>query len=285
MATTERVLIAQPLALAGGRIIASPFQLYTTGEDRLRVVSVNSKTGVTLKVQARLIDAAGVISANAWDHLPAADRTLRSDDYEIGVGAVLNVNVFANAGTPTIGQTFVILQLVRGFGTAAIVLGTLLQGYVTGSQALGWPGSPIVNSIEGSGQFRRIFGTFPAAGGEIAETVPTGVRWQLLTVTAFLNTSVAAGARAPNLLLDDGATPYAVSPQPVALGPAATLRYCWSVSLPLAAAVGTLASVAGLIEPNRLLAGHRFFTTTTNLQAADQWSVPCYLVQEWLEVL
>src|SRR4051812_10049451 len=112
MAATERQIVAQPTASAGGRVISSPFQFYTTGEDRLRVTSFNSLTGVALKIQSRFVDSKGAVQANAEDHIPLSNRTARQTEHELGAGALLNLTVFANTGTPQIGQTFVIVQLV-----------------------------------------------------------------------------------------------------------------------------------------------------------------------------
>ena len=193
---TERPFLALPAASAGGRVIASPFQFVTTGEDALRLVSVNARPGVRLKIQARRYNTAGGIDANAWDHIPNDDRTPRSDDYPIGVGALLNLTVFASSGTPLVGQTFVIVQLVRGVGAAAIVLGTMLQGYVTSTQGLGWPGSPITSSTDAEPCVRAIQGTQPAPGVEISETVPTGARTRRTTaraVSLWDRTAAAAG--------------------------------------------------------------------------------------------
>lgn len=164
MAAIERAFVASPVSSAAGRVIASPFQFYTTGEDNLRIVSSNSLAGVSLRVEARFIDPAGTISAQSWDHVPNSDRTPRTTDYRLGVGALLNLTVYASSGAPRIGQTFVMVQLIRGDAPAAIVLGTMLQGYVTAVQHLAWPGSPIQSSIEGGGYPRAIVGTTPAAG-------------------------------------------------------------------------------------------------------------------------
>lgn len=279
-----RVFPAVPLITGGGKILPSPSQFYLTGEDRLRIVTVCSVTGVTVAIRARIADFNGDTKPEGWTHLPASNRTTRSEDYPVGDGSLLNVTVFASAGTVRIGQLYVMVQLVRGFGAAAVVLATLLAGYVTTTTALGFPGSPIESSVEGYGAYRRITGTTPALGGEISETVPTGARWQLLGVNATLTTSVVAVNRTPNLYMDDGGSQYFASGQPVPVGASSTTAYWWAVGMPLAVQVGLIGSMAGLFEPNRMIAGTRFFTITSNLQAGDQWSPPNYLVQEWLEL-
>lgn len=285
MAGSEQVFAATPISAAGGRVIASPFQFYTTGEDNLRILSANSLTGVSLKLQGRFIDSKGTIGAAAWDHIPNSDRSLKSSVFPLGVGAVLNLTVFASAGTPQIGQTFVIVQLVRGLGAAAIVLGTLLQGYVTSSQGLGWPGSPIVGSLDGMPPMRQIVGTTPAAGGELTEVVPTGARWQMLTFNYPFTTSAVVGSRRSYVVISDGPVTR-LQAQPAGVqGPSQGFRYLWSSNMP--SLYDSLNGFAQQPFPadSIMLQGQTIRTGTTFIDPADQYGAPVYTVREWLEVM
>jgi hypothetical protein len=281
---TERVFVAQPFPTAGARVIASPFQFWSTGEDNLRLVSVNALAGVALKLQGRFIDAAGTISASSWDHTPASDRTVRTSEDPLGVGAVLNLVVFATGATPKIGQTFVIVQLIRGRGTAAIVLGTLLQGYVTSTQALAWPGSPIQTSVEGFGYTRRITGTVPAPGAEVNETVPTGARWHVLMVEAQLTTSAAVAGRIPRLNWGAAAQTVGASATGITQNASQQGTYDWANGMLLTAAIQPGINVFGLPNDLTLETADFIGTVTTGIQAGDQWNYFRYTVREWLEV-
>ena len=284
MAPTEKAFVAQPVTTGGGRVISSPFQFYTTGEDSLRILSANSVAGVTLKIQARFVDSFGKIQANSWDHTPNADRSIAATEFEMGVGALLNLTVFAGSGAPMIGQTFVIVQLIRGSGVAAIVLGTLLQGYVTTQQAIGWPGSPIVSSTDGEPAIRTILGTAPAAGVEISETVPTGARWRLISLTARLQTAIGGANRIPYLFFSTGVGTFGVYPQ-VGSTPANNVAYqTWGAGVPAVVAPGFDDTSTGIPETHVLPAGSSVRTVTNNIQAGDQYTAPAYSVQEWLEV-
>jgi hypothetical protein len=126
-------------------------------------------------------------------------------------------------------------------------------------------------------------GTQPALGGEIAETVPAGARWLLLSVSASLTTSAAAGNRVPGLKFKSGANGYFGSGQNGVAGPGATITFVWATGMPLAALVGSVGGVAGLLDGNCLLAGFTFSTITTILAAGDQWASIAYLVREFLE--
>lgn len=283
-ATAERAFPAQPAVVGGGQIIASPFQFYTTGEERLRVVSANSLVGVRLKVQARFIDRKGTIQANSWDHVPNSDRTTATSDVDLGVGALLNLTVFAGTGQPLSGQTYVIVQMVRGAGGAAIVLGTLLGGYVTSKQALGWPGSPILPSTSGEPYIRTVTGTDPAAGSEWQESVPTGARWQLMTVAVDLVTGAAVANRTSRLSLRAGGTRVFGSAQKGIVTASSTRTLFWGASMPIETEISPNANIAGIPAPMILKAADEVASDTDNMQAADNYGAPRIYVREWLEV-
>lgn len=280
----EVVFPGVPAQFAGGRILPSPSQFYLTGEDQLRIVSANSLTGVQLTIQARVANAAGEIVPQRWSHTPNTDRSTRTDDVGLGTGSLLNVTVFASAGAPRIGQTFVMVQLVRGSGAVAIVLGTLLAGYVTATQALGFPGSPIVNSLEGGGVVRTIQGSTPAPGAEFSETVPTGARWQLLAMQASLATSATVGARRPIVVWSVNGAQVGTSAQVVDVAASQAGVFNWAQGMPLAAAIYAGINVVGLPLDLQLLAGDSFASQTANMKAGDQWTLTRYVVREWLEV-
>jgi hypothetical protein len=270
--------------VGGGRIVPSPSAFYVTGEDRLRIVSVNSLTGVSLKLQWRFANPDGQAIPSSQDHTPNTNRSVKTQDYQLGIGALLNITVFASSGAPRVGQTYVMVQLVRGFGTAAIVLGTLLAGYVTSTQALGFPGSPIASSLEGGGLIRTIQGATPAPGAEFRETVPTGARWQLLEAQGTLTTSAAAGARRPILVWSVNGAQVGASAQVTDVNPSGGGTFNWAQGMPLAAAIFPGTNVVGLPMDLQLLDADFFASQTSGLAAGDQWTLTRYMVREWLEV-
>lgn len=281
----EQVFVGQSTFDRAGRLLASPFQFTTTGDDNLRVVSVNSKTGVALKIQGRRLDENGKIQTFAFDHVPNTDRTVKTTNQQFGAGALLNLTVFASSGTPLVGQTFVIVQLIRGLTGATIVLGTLLQGYVTTTQGLGWPGSPIVSSTEGEPAVRVIDGTTPAAGVNFSETVPTGARWELLSCVGVFVTSAAPGQREVFLILQDSVTNFVWRAMPgIIQNPSQTFGYQFSAGTTFQQlALGTQVSQS-IPSPNVMLSGMTFRSGVVSLSPGDQFSDVHYVVREWLEV-
>lgn len=279
----ERVVLGSPLATGAGRVISSPFQFYTTGDDHLRITSFNSLTGVRLSLQMRGVDNSGNVYATQREHVPNTDRTAKSTVVGLPPGAVMNVAIFASAATPQLGQTFVIVDLIRGLGDNAIVLGTLLQGYVTSAQRLAWPGSPIQSSLEGPGALRVIVGTTPAQGAEVNEVVPAGARWQLLSLLAVFAASANVATRDPELLiLWTGGLAAGVIVPLFSVTASQTFTISWWNALGVAS--GTLTrQTTSLANDMPLPSGSAIQTATEGLQANDQWAGVQYTVREWLE--
>ena len=176
------------------------------------------------------------------------------------------------------------VQLVRGVGAAAIVLGTLLAGYVTTTQALGWPGSPIVSATEGEPAVRSFVGTTPAAASEISESVPTGARWELVSLVTQLTTSAVAGTRTPLIVLGNPAAPWGLFPVFQTFGNSVVWTLTWGQAVSAVGQGSSTCEAMSIPVAARLLGGHTIKTITAGMQAGDQYSAPQYVVREWLEV-
>lgn len=267
-----------------GRPVVQPGAFLCDGNVALRVNSWNSLAGVTVTVRMRFLGLDGREVDNTFDVVPNTNRTKATNDFPLGLGFPLNIIAFASVGAPTIGQTFIQVQLIRGLGGATLPMATLLQDYLTASQTLTFPGSPIRTSIEGNGAVRLITGTTPGAGAEISETVPSGARWMILALRAVLTTSVAVANRIPRLTLDDGVTGYWDHSANFSQTASAVWLNDWSQGL-FQASAAAASQVPQSLPTNVVLAGgHRIRTFTTALQAADQWSSVAYLVREWIDI-
>ena len=281
---TERVIVAAPSVDAGNRVIASPFQFWVTGEDNLRLSVANSLAGVVVRIDGRFLDDKSTIRAFSHTFTPTSNRVMTSQLFPLGSGFVLNLTVFASSGAPRIGQTFVKVDIVRGLSGATIALGTMLQGYVTSKQGLGWPGSPITSSLDGGGFQRAISGTLPAAGSPVVETCPTGARWQLIYISTRLVAGAAVANRLPYCYVQPSASGfgyYVAFPEVIT---ASGARYMyWASGSPYVALVANQTTI-NLPQPVVMLAGGYVMVAADNMQAADQFTVNAYSVLEWLEV-
>lgn len=280
----EEVLFpAAPLVAESG-LAPSPYNFLFTGEDTIRTTSHNAATGVVIAIQGRMWSAARGISTFGFTHTPNTDRSAKTELFQLGEGYLLNLSVFAQSGAPRMGQTFVRVQVIRGFSGATYVLGTLVQDYLTSNQDLAWPGSPIRKSNDGPGYPRLIDGTAPAAGAESVEVVPTGASWEILTILHEFTTSAAAADRIVHITATDGATDFLTirsgfAPQAAGF----TLRHHFAVGAPEQIPGDTVGIIRALPSSLVLRGGQSLETNTTGIQAGDQYGSPDTLVIERLE--
>src|SRR5439155_24716134 len=187
------------------RILAPPSQGYVDVNDNLRITSFNSQTGVIVTVSGRFYDLdARRIQTFSRTHTPNTDRTVKQSREKLGRGYLLNLMARATSGAPLYGETFVLLEIVRGETGTADVLGVHGADFVTLRHGVAFPGSPIVSPLSGQGYCRVVTGATPAAGAEINETVPNGARWELIAFYFQFVTSATVANRIVRFDIDDG---------------------------------------------------------------------------------
>jgi len=279
-----------PALLLKGVVLPSFAQFAVTGEDNIQVKTIGSIAGALVNIQGRFLDAAaqGVLPFSYAVPVASDGLTVTTQTFALGTGYLLNLTAFVTGATPQIGQVFVIVQIIRGISGATFLLGTLLQGYVTSTQGLGWPGSPIQSSLDSKPRLRVITGTTPALGAEVSETCPNGAVWRVRGIKLKLTASAAAAARVPDL------TFYTSGLDEDLHLPASTLTASQSGHFyfsPGAPAQGENLSPTNIINTGPLnhyqlmRGGDNFATVTAQLQAGDQYAAPQYFVEELLEVL
>jgi hypothetical protein len=129
---------------------------------------------------------------------------------------------------------------------------------------------------------RSITGTDPAAGVEISETVPAGVRWRLLSFRAVIVTDATVANRQPSLIVDDGTNTVHQSGANAAVAASAGAGYMWGAGVGAFGATGN-GNQGSVPNPLMLAAGFRLRTSTLLFAGGDNWGAPQYLVEEWLE--
>lgn len=274
-----------PGILGRAKVVVSPYPFATQDDDSLRITVVNSLPGVTVEVHGRLVTRAGDATPFRYVLAPTSNRLATSQDFRLSGGFVSNLSAFAANGSPLIGQTFVIVQIVRGAGLASFLLGTLLSAYVTATQPIGWPGTPIQSSIEGGGYPRHIVGSDPNPGFEVSEVVPTGARWRLHHFSVLIALSAAAPVRRPHLWLLFPNLSYWFSQSPFDLAASTTRDLMWAEGTQCIGNTDPRYVNMPLPSGMTMLAGSQLVTITDGLDAGDNYNAPTYTVDEWLEAL
>lgn len=256
--------------------------LYLTGEENLRLTTFGSLAGAVVALEGRVIRPDGTLSIIAERHIASTTRAAASNIFPLSEGFLSTVSLRVSTGAALRGHVYAILELVRGREGAVQPCATLLADYVQANARLTWPGSPVAAPTSGSGLVRTIVGTNPAAGVEIAETVPTAARWRLRTFNYTLVASGAAANRRPVLTIDDGANILWEAFTNVAQTLGQTVKYRAGVGVPFLL-YDTLAYQVPLPAEFVLLAGSRIRTVTAAIDAGDDYAAPIYNLEEWLD--
>jgi hypothetical protein len=255
--------------------------VYVREDDALQM-QVIGNFGTTVNLQWRLLRPDGTVLVSQDTPLATAARAPTFTTRQLAEGILLSACVTLPGVQPSNSYAYVSIGLRRQNLGAPGLHQILAAGYVTQACPLSWPGAVQQRPTDGAGVLRSITGAVPAAGADISETVPSNARWQLLSLFAQLTTAVAVANRQVNLTLDDSANIFYETPN----GPVQAASLVWEYNFApcgFAPAV-VLTDVAMHYDNSQLLtAGFRIRTDTVNIQAADQWTAPQYLVREWTD--
>src|SRR5437868_7689263 len=110
----------------------TPSSVYLRLEDNLRITSYNSLASVVLNVRSRVLNVEGTIQASGDVQTPNTDRSGKASVIVTDEGWLLGGDVFVSGAAPVIGQTFVVVEVVRGNDpNSATPLQMIAAGYVT----------------------------------------------------------------------------------------------------------------------------------------------------------
>lgn len=138
---------------------------------------------------------------------------------------------------------------------------------------------------DGPGVVRSIAGSAPAAGAEISETVPAGVRWQLLGMKYQLVASATVANRQSTLLVDDGTTTLFYAGGDPSQPASSTFLYSYGQGYGGVLSGGATNAIGrSFPSPNFLIPGFRLRTQTASIQVGDQYSSIQYVVREWRDL-
>lgn len=266
--------------------VQPPAAGYLGPSDQLSISVLSPNTAINFNLALRFLDLAGNVQPLLTEVIaPATGTTPFILPIQVAEGFLLSATAFG--ATVKRGQCWVQLLVLRQKAADIQVVGdTLMQGYVSATDNVSWPGQPVGTSTDGAGFLRTFTIPDPAVGSEFLVTVPPATRWRLQSMVATLTTSAAAGFRGAILQIKD-AGGFELGGFPFEDGASAS-----SVMHATQAAFGelteftvspTLYPTGPIPIPTMLGAGFTFGTLTLNLDAGDQWSSITGLAEEWVE--
>lgn len=224
----------------------------------------------------------------AFDFDSGRGQTLHPD-LDVGAGWLIALKLTPVSATPRRGESAARVMIVR----AGVERAFLAQDYLqTGLVLPVFPNGRFSSLLDPPGAIRTIVGTNPAAGAESTETIPTNVRWRLLSYSIVLVTSSDVVTRVVNLMIDDGTT---ARRRLFARGSdqAESLTRTHLFELGPASPVGqanfnisdtdTVTVNPNLQDLGYLPQGYRIRTLTSSLNAADDLAAPIFQVEQLLE--
>lgn len=266
----ERVVPASVIPLATARVIVAPFQLYLDGADALRLEGWSSAPNTTLQAFGRvLLEDGSVDTFQTFIFAPdTAARVVK--DLPMPRGFLMNLTVIVTGAAPVLGRVFTRASIIRGLTGATIVTGTLLQGYVTSSQAQSWPGSPLQQTDGIPGYVVQSFAISPGPGNPMSFTVPAGRHWSLLSAQCSLTTDATVINRRPQVVPVGSNQTFIVHHTQV-LGASGTLSFFWANGLTGNVDTTSVPNTAALPSRVELDVGEQIFISAGNLQPGDEF--------------
>ena len=134
----------------------------------------------------------------------------------------------------------------------------------------------ITTDIDGPGDMRIVDGANPSAGAEISQAVPSNTIWRLWGAYATMVTDAGVANRRVSVLINDGtntvfsaeagAVQIASTTETYTIGPHATVSAGHWIPTP-----------TGML----MLAGWTVLTSTSAIEAGDNWGIPRFTVEAW----
>ncbi len=262
--------------------IAPPAPLYVR-PDELIVITTIASISSTVRVTGKLLLADGSVTGFVNDIVTVADRGVHFAFILLYEGFLLSLSIGNLATTIKRGTTFIQAAIARGSATFSLGEVTLISDYLATGSGLGWPGGRIQQMVEGPGFLHSVQQANPAPGADWTYTVPSGERQAIRSLAATFTPSAAVANRVPNLAIDDGVNTLWQDAVLTAI-PASTPTLITATQSQNRASANAIIQNMLLPPGLNIPAGFRVRTSTTGIQAGDQWSGIFFLLEELLEL-
>jgi len=266
--------IDQPLVHGGSQpgynmLSSAPGPLVRAGDFlRLNATTTNA-TGV-LALNGRLLTLGGDVVPFALSLTFSGTGNQAAVATPLADGWIIGFNVFVSSGAIMDGEVRAAVEVVQGTGTAATRVMSLASGAVTNIRGLGLGAYTSVDIAYPTTVFT---GSDPAAGVEIAETIPAGAAWRIQSILTTLVTSATVASRVTQLTVTRSGVVIFRSLINGSMSASTTTAIIFSPFGASFSSGGVI--VAGLLIPDLILnAGDVIATITASLQVGDNYAAP-----------
>ncbi len=269
----------EPVVIADNRgVVDLSFDSYVPSDalyvmpDDFLVVQSNASATASLTLQWRILrpDGEVIVSQETLTCFGRAGANLFKRPLTFGL--LLSVSVVEAAFVPFDEFVYVSVGIFRGALASANRFQTLVGGYITFAEGISYPKTGYHEQTEGIGnQVAYNMGT-PAAGADLSYTIPGQSLFQVNSIVATLTTNATVANRQVQLVIDDSANLFFLSPQGVAQAASLAWQYGFA-PYPFSTLQFGAQQLIHMSNVGKLGGAVRVRTITTGLQAGDQWSL------------
>lgn len=194
-------------------------QFYIRMEDEIRLSVFTTTASLTVTLEGILLDLDG--DAKPFNIIvnPTSDGVRTSKQVRVGPGFVLYCEPRLSGGTPAVGNTTVVVEVVQSDNATAPVVKQVAFGTLTATGF--YPYQDIANTVAVSGTVTTTAlyvptvttVSNPAAGAEWTTTVPAGQIWEFKSCSFKFVASATVANRFIGFLAADGAVYIENTPQ------------------------------------------------------------------------
>lgn len=262
--------------------IELPSALYIQRDDQIDVKGLSTLGGGdTITFSYRFLLPNGVIIPGQIV-LAIQSGIMKESTITLGEGFLLSLTAIAQTAVQR-GQSYVQASISRPSAAPASQMQVLFADYVTSKYTAGWPNGRSISATEGPGAIVTVTHANPAAGADFAIAITSGIIAKIRSITMTFTTSAAVANRVPRWQIKDAVGNIVAVCEPNQVVPASqTVFVTLSTVVPNAAA-NVPDVVVALPTDEWLLPGYNVVTSTTNIQAADQYTTIFAEFEEWVQ--
>jgi hypothetical protein len=279
--TPAEITSRPPEILISPERAAGPGVAYIGRDDRLYVRSMSLVSTRGAKLAGRLLLPDGSIRPFVFAFTVPAVAGAQA--FELAEGYLLSVTMVLTQAASESGIVYAELGILRGRAADLHRVQLLVAGKPDLNFPIGWPGGKHERPVEGTGHLRRIGVADPAPGAEWTLTLGTTNRTLIHSIRFTFVTSAAAANRTPRVdYVVNGITVWR-SRAHTAQTASQTQTYNFARNVDLQTGV-TGGEFQNHLPEIQLPPGSVVQSTTSGIDAGDDYDGPAVVLEEWLAV-